>query len=359
MPYQQWTVPTPTAVGNEGFRDLVSSLLAGYKAGAYPAEQKQKYRGEEENILKTALANKLTEQYGAKEKEADIGYKNALATHANDPLSRLTGIPAEVYGLKTLQDQLGEDHPIVQQVKKGFENRIAQQQSLMSHRQNIMQTRNFSSLPAAEKQRTLSIIAGAGITPTDGLKMLNAGASLEDILQTQGRTIEDVTPNYPLGAAAVNQLQQREGFSEEIKTLENRLSDAIPEGRTVLGYSIPETLSAIKNDDPDKIGKTLAWRAMQPELASLRLKAMGGNVGIEAIREMKEAALGNLHVVESSISREAKQAMNKYISQWVEEAANTYNKTLLKGSSLGKKANQVAKIIKDNSASNNDPLGMR
>lgn len=368
MPYQPFNYANIEPQGNPAVRDLADSLSKGFNAGFSPFEKK-------ESLLADILKNKLTEEYGAKEKEADINYKNALAANASNPFTHLTGLPAEYYGAEILSKQLGEKHPIVQQVKQGLQNKIAQQQSLMNYRENLIQTRNFSSLPAAEKQRTLAIIAGAGINPTDGLKMLNAGASLENVLATEGRTVEDVVPNYPLANAAVTQLQQREGFAEEIKTLENRLSEAVPEGRLIGGYSIPDTLKALRNKDPDQVGKTLAWRAMQPELAALRLKAMGGNVGIEAIREMKEAALGDLKIVESFISKEAKQAMNKHISQWVDEAAGIYNKTLTKGSRLGKSANaardakvaaDVAEIIKNNpgmvgtsSGNNNDPLGLR
>lgn len=64
-------------IGNPAFRDLADSLLSGYKAGAYPAEQRQKYRGEEENILKTALANEFEKKYGNKKREAEI--KNILS----------------------------------------------------------------------------------------------------------------------------------------------------------------------------------------------------------------------------------------------------------------------------------------
>jgi len=81
MPYQQWSVPTPTSVGNEGFRDLVDSLTSGIKAGNLPRELAMSNQKEtsqidklQQDIKASMLKNILEEKYGAKEREADIGY---------------------------------------------------------------------------------------------------------------------------------------------------------------------------------------------------------------------------------------------------------------------------------------------
>lgn len=80
-------------IGNPAFRDLTDSLLSGYKAGAYPAEQKQKYRASEENILKTALANEFEKKYGNQKRAADIA--NTLAQ------TGLYGAQTSHYGAQT------------------------------------------------------------------------------------------------------------------------------------------------------------------------------------------------------------------------------------------------------------------
>ena len=122
------------STGVANFGDIIKQLGEGYAIGNIPRDTQLRQTGEQEKNRADMLKNALTEQFGAREKEADINYKNALTGNANNPFSRLTGIPAEVYGLKVLEDQLGEDHPIVKRVKQGFENEIAKDRSLIDRR---------------------------------------------------------------------------------------------------------------------------------------------------------------------------------------------------------------------------------
>src|SRR5690606_6694261 len=123
----------------------------------------------------------------------------------------------------------------------------------------------------------------------------------------------------------------------------------------IKGYSINQIADAISGENPDMQARALAARALVPELNSLRLKIMGGNIGIEALNELKHTSLGELKVVESLIDSKTFEQAQKYMNQWIDEASGIRYKSLIGNSMLKTKLQKGAEA---ESNMDNDPLGL-
>jgi len=340
--FQQVNVAGIEPLGNPAMRDLIDTLRKGYEAFQTPKNTQLAQQKAQEDITAQALKNALEKQYGTQDKESQIALRNAQAQKsAQDaqygPLPS-TSPAAEALALKFLKDKYGSDSEVYKNALKYQSSRDESKSILNNQRNTYANATSWKSLPASEKNRVIANAVGMGYDPAEAAALLSQGKSLEDLAQAKGQRLSEVEPNYPLSAQTISQTKNREAFSNEISYLDENINGALKGvGHKVLGYSPTQIWSAIKNDNPDEQGKILAGRALAPEMAALRLKAAGGNVGIEAIRELQHAALANMEIFESTISPEARQAMNKYISQWISGAVDKYNKSINQSAQLGKK----------------------
>ncbi len=188
---------------------------------------------------------------------------------------------------------------------------------------------SFDKLPVNEKKRAVGLTTAMGIDPVEGTRLLRSGKTLAEIAQDKGMKLDELTPMYPLGEENTKQLQRRSGFVNEIKNLENNIIQGMGKYQNKLyGYSLEQIADALSGENPDEQGKVLAARALQPELAALRLKVAGGNIGIEAINELKSKSLGNLNIIEGLVDTPTYTAMQKYMTKYLEEAANEFDRTM-------------------------------
>ena len=214
----------------------------------------------------------------------------------------------------------------------------------------------FDKLPTNEKKRAVGLTTAMGLDPVEGTQMLRSGLTLQEIADARGVNLEDFTPVYPLGEENIKQLQRRTGFVNEIKNLEGNLAGAMGEYQNkIMGYSLDQVADALSGENPDKQGKVLAARALQPELAALRLKVAGGNIGIEAINELKSKSLGDLKILESLVDKPTYIAMQKYMTKWLEEATNEFPRTQ---EDYGRLKTRQQKSAADESDMGDDPLGL-
>lgn len=187
----------------------------------------------------------------------------------------------------------------------------------------------YDKQPVNEKKRAVGLTTAMGIDPIEGVRLLRSGKSLDDIAKDKGVKLADLTPMYPMGEENIKQLQKRAGYVSEIKNLEQKLVEPLAKYQNKIGgFSLEQTADALEGKDPDEQGKVLAARALQPELVALRLKVAGGNIGIEAIKELQSKSLGNLKIIEGLVDTKAYTAMQKYMTKWLEEAANQYSNTM-------------------------------
>ena len=327
-------------------RDLVSSLLEGYKAARTPiAIGQQEKKGDLANALAQLQLEQEPERFRSQMDTQSL--LNALRgttiernrRELSDPfLGKIaSGSIGQSMWLDRIKKQYGEDSPEYMQAKEAFEAEKGYKKATQERNEALTNSIAFRGLPSAEKNRAISTAIGMGFDPQEAAQRLSGGQTLQELAQEKNVDLQNVTPIFPLSGETVKQMQNRSAFSSEIKSLEENTAQHLNKyGRRFAGYSPQQAIDLLRNKDPEEQGKVLAARALQPELAALRLKAAGGNVGIEAIREMQHSALSNLNVFEPLISSEARDSMNRNISKWIDEAVKTYNNTLLKGSSLGR-----------------------
>lgn len=205
----------------------------------------------------------------------------------------------------------------------------------------------FEALPAQDKLEVTAVGRGMGLTPTETVRRLHKGETLESIAESKGINVNDVEKIYSSSPVNVRNAQNRMGFLEELKSLEKPLEEAIaPYSQKIYGYSPQQLADAIKNTDPDKQAKFLAARALQPELSALRLNVAGAKVGITAIQEMTNKSLGKSNIYEGLVKPQVYKKMQEYITKWVSDAGKAYNDKILKPAVKIEASESLGKPIK-------------
>jgi sensor histidine kinase regulating citrate/malate metabolism len=64
------------------------------------------------------------------------------------------------------------------------------------------------------------------------------------------------------------------------------------------------------------------------------LKIAGGNIGIEALRELEHKSLGKLNIIESLVDSETYTKSQQYMTDWIKEAGQVRVKSLVNNSML-------------------------
>ena len=339
--------------------DLFENLLKGYKMGREPANMAAAEK-------KNALANQLS-QLEAEHKPKEYALNDEQKRLANSLSSKANAHYEEKYGQEKELRQANIDkakrpggsgdtkfnstvanadkiwrieHPegantpelqadYVKTLKDAFALGQEHTQAVTNRSVDAVSGASYDKLPVNEKKRAIGLTTAMGIDPIEGDKMLRSGKNLKDIAEEKGMKLEDLTPMYPLGEENVKQLQKRAGYVNEIKNLETKLIKPLAKYQNkIAGFSLEQVADALEGKNPDEQGQVLAARALQPELVALRLKVAGGNIGIEAIKELQNKSLGNLRVVEGLVDTKTYTAMQNYMTQWLEEAANEYSRTM-------------------------------
>ncbi len=338
--------------------DLFENLLKGYKIGREPANMA---RAEQKNqqandIQKLELEHKPTEyalsdqqkrlanslqdlalKHKPKEYSLSDSLKEAQIDKAKNPKStafKPNSTVANQEYIWNLEHPNGvatpeEEAEHIALLKKAYQSGQDRTQALTERTQDITSGASFDRQPVNEKKRAVALTTGMGIDPIEAVKLLRKGQTLEEIAKSHGLKLGDVTPIYPIGEENVKQLQRRRGFISELKNLEGKTAEPLSRYPSkILNYSLAQIADSLDIKDPQEMGKVLAARALSPEIAALRLKVAGGNIGIEAINELQNKSLTNLGVVEGLVDTPTYLAMQKYMTQWLEEAAESFNNTV-------------------------------
>jgi hypothetical protein len=306
-----------------------------------------------EELKKLQNANQLSkmklDQYLPKS-QSDIAYKNALTGKMDfqqkNPLYGQPGVAGQIGAAQI------SDPRISQMIMNSLNNKQQQIQSNADLNSKRSEGYTFNTLPMPNRQYLLAQAAGMGIEPNEASARFNKGETIDQMAKKEGFDYNNKPePVYPLTPAGQTQLKMRQAANSEIQILGKKISDAMaPYSRNIMGYSPVQVSEALKGKNPDSQAKLLAARALQPELASIRLRMGGGNVGIEAIREMTHSSMGKINNLQELVSPDVYSKTNEYVDKWLTEAVEAANKKATEG---------VAK--KENKSSNdeNDPLGIR
>ncbi len=276
--------------------------------------------------LANALRSKALEHYDEKY-NLEKDYKTALIQKA---LQRNIGGSPKANG-ELANFMVSHPNATQEDIRKAYEeihgSKLAHEQAVTERSKDITTGTGFDKLPVDEKKRAVGLTTAMGIDPVEGTQLLRSGKTLDQIAKDKGQNLEDLVPVYPLGTENVKQLQRRSGYVAELKNLEQKVAEPLSKYPSkVRGYSIEQIADSLDNKNPDEMGKVLAARALSPEIAALRLKVAGGNIGIEAINELTNKSMGQMKIIESLVDTPTYLATQKYITQWLEDAAHSFQK---------------------------------
>lgn len=209
----------------------------------------------------------------------------------------------------------------------------------------------FSQLPVDYKSEVLAQAAGLGYSPEEASSLLLSGKTIQDLAREKGFPDLNKLPSpiFALTAPGRTQLQRRQQALAELNAVSSDMRDAISYYQPrIKGNSPRQIVDALKGTNKDKQAKFLAAKALQPELAAIRLRMANGNVGIEAIREMVNASLGKIDVPESLVGSDVYSKAQDYIDKWINKMAEAANK----------QATQIKAQSGTSIAAEDDPLGI-
>jgi len=334
------------------FKNMLEDVLKGYKISQEPAKMKQESSARElANSLKklevehkpkeyalndqgkslaNALHSKALEHYEEKfglERDLKKAQIQKLTEKGLQSGMKMNGAVANAEAIYQLEHDPNADPEHVKALKEAFKVGQEHTQTVTNRSKDMIAGGGFDKLPTNEKKRAVGLMTGMGVDPVEGTRLLRSGLSPSQYAQENNIKIDDVTPVYPLGEENIKQLQKRTGFVAELKNLEGKVSEPLSKyPAKIKGYSFKQIADSIDNKNPDEMAKVLASRALAPEIASLRLKVASANIGIEAIKELTEKSMQDMKIVQGLVTPEVYLATQKYMTDWLEEASNAFNK---------------------------------
>lgn len=359
-------------------KNLFEDVLKGYQMSQEPKRMQQEQSARE-------LANqfrKLELEHKPKEYALNDQYKNlanALQSKALEHYEEKFKLEKDLKKAqiqRALQQQMGGSpkangelanylvaHPNATQedLRKAYDeihgSKLAHEQAITKRSEDVTAGNSFDKLPTNDRKREIGLMTAMGVDPVEAVSYLRqAGNSATKYAEDNGIDIANVTPKYALGEQNIKDVQRTSAYFDELGSLEKNITEGMSEyPNRFRGYSLDQIADQLAGDKPDKVGKALAAAALQPELAALRLKVQGGNIGIEAIRELTDKSLGNLKTVESLVDKPTYQAMQRYINQWLREAGEIRIKSL---EGYGKLKGALKKGAEKQSSMGEDPLGL-
>lgn len=359
------------------WKNALENVLKGYKMEQEPAKMKQESSAREfANQLRKLEVEHKPKEYALNDQGKSLA--NALHSKALEHYDEKFGLERDLKKAqiqKALQTKLGGNvkangelanfmvsHPDATQedIRKAYEeihgSKLSHEQAVTNRSLDMTAGSSFDKLPTNDKKREIGLMTAMGVDPVEATSLLRKGTSASQYAKDNGIDISNVTPQYALGEQNIKDVQRTAAYFDELGSLEKNISEGMAEYPNRLrGYSLDQIADMLAGDKPEKVGKALASAALQPELASLRLKVQGGNIGIEAIRELTSKSLGNLKTVESLVDKPTYMAMQRYINQWLRDAGSIRIKSL---ESYGKLKGALKKGAEKESGMGDDPLGL-
>lgn len=337
------------------YGNLIEDIFKGYQIGRAPEQMN-------EEQLKRQLANKLSQmevehkpteyalsdqqkrlaaaiqsealKYLPKQRALDEEYKRAQIEKLKNPFRTQLKPSGELANWifshpDATQDQIKEIG------EKLFNSNLKKQETLRDNKEKYASSIAWRSMPADTKRQAIAKAVGMGYDPVEAEQKLSSGSTLLDLASDKNMDLDDAPEIYPIDKENIKQMQRRTAFVKELKALDKHISEGqAPYSQKIFNLSLDQVAEAMDADyqkNPhliDKQAKFLASRALGPEMTALRLKVAGGNIGIEALRELNEKALNNSRIVQSLVTPQVYIKMQEYMSKWLEEANNEYNKAL-------------------------------
>lgn len=338
------------------WKNAFEDVLKGYQISQEPAKMREEQSAR-------VLANKLKDlEVQHKPKEYELNDKgkelaNALHSKALEHYEEKFALEKQLKQAqiqRALQQKVGGSpkangelanyivsHPDATQedIRKAYDEihgrKAEHEETIINRSKDVIAGNSFDKLPTNDKKQTVALFKGMGVDPVEAVSLARKGVTPSQYAQDNNIDINDVQPDYALGEQNVKDAQRASAYMDEIDTLDKHINEGLGRYQNkILGYSLEQIADAAEGSNPDQQGRALAARALLPELNALRLKIAGGNIGIEALRELEHKSLGQLNILESLVDTPTYNAAQKYMREWIEEAGRTRINSLNKFSML-------------------------
>ena len=321
--------------------DIINRLVQGLMQGAQLRRMPQQM---DAALQHQQLQNQLLQtdiQYEPQMKRAQLADILSKARERN-AMSQLPlggkmppGAAGQALWLDAINKAYGQESPVAKQASSDVDLARQLQKAQIARGQSLAQSTNFRYLPTAERERFLATAAGLGYTPDEAVQLRNQGQSLRDMAAAKNVNLEDVQPNYPLSQGEVAKQHQRTSFANEIQTLEDNINKGMQGlGFTIGGVSPKQLMDNIAGMNKERQADIIAAKILGPELAGIRLQALGGRVGIEGIKELSNLANQGVKVYAPRSDDELRGMVNKRVSDIISKATDAFSRSQTRQAAL-------------------------
>ena len=302
-----------------------------------------------EELKKAQLANQLSQMnvdIFKPQKESEMNYRNAQTNKLNfqneNPLYGQPGVTGQLAAAELLKrnPQLASNpnalNMIMSSISQGQESKQAQTELQKKQAAGY----DFNNLPIGTKEYILAQAAGMGIYPDEARKMLTSGKkSLSDIAKEKGFDPNDLPePIYPLTRSGQTQLKSRKAALAELESLGKTITKWSGDySQQIMGISPKLFKEAITGKNKEWQSQFYAAQMLAPEQAAIRIKALGGNVGIAAMEEMTHRAMLNGKNLQALVTPDVYKRANELVEKAIYDSVEAANKASTKAVSSSNK----------------------
>lgn len=193
-------------------------------------------------------------------------------------------------------------------------------------------TTPWANMTTTQRENMAALANGLRIRPDAFTKGMLEGKTFEQIGAENGyspQDIESVMPKYFATASNVTQQNQREQNLAELEVMEDTITDWMaPYARKFAGMSPKQIADSFGGKNIDSLAKYYAALSLQPEMAALRIKVMGGNMSHAGLEEIVKLALGKGKISEAMVGPEVYKKMQHYTQELLKKGAEASRQSI-------------------------------
>jgi len=200
-----------------------------------------------------------------------------------------------------------------------------QDETKAARNKQLVNSHVWSSMPSSSKENLTALANGLGIRPDVFTRGMTEGKTFEQIASEHGYQPDDIAeviPKYLATTSNVSQENDRRKNLAELSVIEEKVTEWMaPYARKFAGMSPKQVIDSFQGKNTDDLAKYYAALALQPEIASLRIKAMGGNMSHAGLEDIIKANFGKSKINESQVGPEVYKKMNHYLAEILKEGS--------------------------------------
>lgn len=241
------------------------------------------------------------------------------------PFAEYSGLPADIGGQYLLLDILkkkSEQNPndnraaqLAANLEKALMSRQKKDETLSNRYSILSSTQPYRLLSSDAKKESEAYFRGMGIDPIEGIKMLTGNTSLEDIAESKGIDLNEVTPIYaPTSPIITKDIQARQAEAEISELAKYAQKGLEPYADTFAGYNPQQIMDTFRTDETSqkKLGKFIASQQLQFEIAQNQIRLAMGQPGVTTTQELMDLGMQRVSALYPKLSGKARQEAQNY-----------------------------------------------